>query len=205
MSRPTKHDANRILDAARDLVLQDGARAASIGAIAQASAAPVGTLYNRFASREALLAEMWFRALARFQASYLQESSRTAGDPVEAGVAMAVSIVRFARTHAADARLLLSLRPEDVFDADPGHEERLQTMNAPLRKAVQRLARKLHGRAGPREVGRVMLAVIDLPYGAVRRYARSDGEMPAWLEEEVADISRALLTRRASSAEPRSG
>jgi AcrR family transcriptional regulator len=190
-----KHDTNRILDAARALVLEDGARAANIGAIAQASAAPVGTLYNRFESREALLAEMWFRALARFQAAYLQESSKTAHDPVEAGVAMAVSVVRFARTHPADARLLLSLRREDVFDADPAYEARLEQMNAPLKKAIQRHTRKLHGRAGAREVARVTLAVVDLPYGAVRRYVRGDGEMPAWLEEEVADISRALLAR----------
>jgi AcrR family transcriptional regulator len=195
MSRPVTHDTEGILDAARGLVLQDGVRAASIGAIAHASGAPVGTLYNRFASREALLAETWFRALARFQAAYLQESSKTAHDPVEAGVAMAVSVVRFARTHPHDAQLLLSLRREDIFNADPAHEERLEAMNAPLRKAIQRLTRRLHGRAGAREVARVTLAVVDLPYGAVRRHARRSGEMPAWLEEEVADISRALLTR----------
>jgi AcrR family transcriptional regulator len=195
MPRRVKHDTNQILDAARTLVLEHGARGASIGAIAEASAAPVGTLYNRFESREALLAETWFRALGRFQAFYLQESSKTAGDPVEAGVAMAVSIVRFARRHPADARLLLSLRPADVFEADPAHKERLDAMNAPLRKSVQRLARALHGRAGAREVARVTLAVVDLPYGAIRRHARKGGEMPAWLEEEVAASARALLRR----------
>jgi AcrR family transcriptional regulator len=195
MPRPVTHDTERILDAARTLVLQEGARAAPIGAIADASGAPVGTLYNRFASREALLAETWFRALARFQAAYLQESSKTAHDPIEAGVAMAVSVVRFARTHPDDALLLLSLRRGDVFNADPAHEERLEAMNAPLRKAIQRLTRRLHGRAGAREVARVTLAVVDLPYGAVRRHAPLNGEMPAWLEEEVADTSRALLMR----------
>jgi AcrR family transcriptional regulator len=194
MPRPRKHDTNQILDAAREIVLADGSRSASIGAIAEASTAPVGTLYHRFHSREELLAEMWFRALARFQASYLQESSKTAHDPVAAGVTLAVSIVRFARAHPADARLLLSLRREDVFDADPAHEQRLAAMNAPLGKAVQKIARALYGRAGTREVGRVMLAVVDLPHGAVRRYAGGPGHMPAWLEDEVADISRALLT-----------
>jgi AcrR family transcriptional regulator len=195
MPRPVTHDTERILDAARAVMLEDGVRATSIGAIAQASAAPVGTIYNRFASREGLLAETWFRALARFQAAYLQESSKTAHDPVEAGVAMAVSVVRFARRHPEDARLLLSLRREDVFDADPAHEERLETMNAPLRKAIERLARRLHGRAGAREVARTTLAVVDLPYGAVRRHARKRGAMPTWLEEEVADTARALLSR----------
>src|SRR4051794_9538987 len=116
MPRPVKHDTNGILDAARELVLQDGTRAASIGAIAEASAAPVGTLYNRFESREALLAEVWFRALARFQAAYLQESSKTAHDPVETGIAMAAPIAGFARTHPAHARLLLSPRAAGGVD-----------------------------------------------------------------------------------------
>jgi AcrR family transcriptional regulator len=195
MPRPVTHDTEHILDAARAVVLRDGIRAAGIGPIAAESGAPVGTLYNRFESREALLAETWFRALARFQAAYLQESSKTAHDPVEAGVAMAVSVIRFARTHPDDARLLLSLRREDVFSADPAHEERLEAMNAPLRKATQRLTRRLHGRAGAREVARVTLAVVDLPYGAIRRHARQGGAMPAWLEDEVADTARALLTR----------
>jgi AcrR family transcriptional regulator len=198
MPRPVTHDTERILDAARAVVLRDGNRAASIGAIAAESGAPVGTLYNRFESREALLAETWFRALGRFQAAYLQESSKTAHDPVETGVAMAVSVVRFARTHADDARLLLTLRREDVFSAGPGHEERLEAMNAPLRKAIQRLTRRLHGRAGAREVARVTLAVVDLPYGAIRRHARESGAMPTWLEDEVADTARALLMRARS-------
>ena len=194
MARPRKHDPDLILDAARGLVLSDGPRAASIGAIAEASAAPVGTLYHRFSSRDGLLAEMWFRALERFQASYLTEAAKTK-DPVEAGVAMATSIVRFARTNPGDARLLLSLRREDVFAADPGHQTRLDAMNAPLLEKVRDLARELYGRAGKREIGRLTLVVVDLPHGAVRRYAR-ESEMPAWLEDEVADISRALLTNR---------
>src|SRR3954453_11477337 len=195
MPRPVTHDTERILDGVRAVGLREGTRAASIGAIAAESGAPVGTLYNRFESREALLAETWFRALTRFQAAYLQESSNTAHDPIEAGVAMAVSVVRFARTHPEDARLLLSLRREDVFIANPAHEQRLEAMNAPLRKAVERLARRLYGRAGAREVGRLTLVVVDLPYGAIRRHARKSGAMPAWLEDEVADIARTLLAR----------
>jgi AcrR family transcriptional regulator len=192
MARPRKHDPDRILDAARELVLAEGPRAASVGAIAAASDAPVGTLYHRFSSREGLLAEMWFRALERFQASYMREAAG-AGDPVEAGVAMALSIVRFARTDPADVRLLLSLRRSDVFEADSAHRERLEAMNAPLRESVRELARALHGRAGKREVARVMLIVVDLPYGAVRRYATGDAPMPAWLEAEVAGMARSLL------------
>jgi len=38
---------------------------------------------------------------------------------LEAGVAMAVSVVAFARACRDDAQLLLMLRPQDLLDADP--------------------------------------------------------------------------------------
>lgn len=202
MPRPRKHEPERILDATRELVLSAGARAASIEAIAGASGAPVGTLYHRFGSRTELLAEVWLRALERFQLSYLQEADE-ALDPVDAGVGMATAVVRFARRHPADAQLLLRLRRRDLFDADTDGalRERLDAMNEPLEKAVRRLARALHGRAGAREVARTLLVVVDLPYGALRRHAR-EGKVPAWLEEEVAELAHTLLS--ASAARTRS-
>ena len=71
MAPPRKHDSDGILDAARTLVLRDGPRAASVAAIARESGAPVGTLYHRFGSRDAVLAAAWLRALERFQAGAL--------------------------------------------------------------------------------------------------------------------------------------
>src|SRR4051812_50101854 len=67
MAPPRKHDSDKILDAARTLVLRDGPRAASVAAIAAASGAPVGTLYHRFGNRDGILTAAWLRALERFQ------------------------------------------------------------------------------------------------------------------------------------------
>ena len=67
MAPPRKHQTDAILDATRALVLAEGPRAASVGAIAKASGAPAGTLYHRFASRNGILAAAWLRALERFQ------------------------------------------------------------------------------------------------------------------------------------------
>ena len=44
MAPPRKHQTDVILDATRALVLAEGPRAASVGAIAKASGAPAGTL-----------------------------------------------------------------------------------------------------------------------------------------------------------------
>jgi hypothetical protein len=44
----------------------------------------------------------------------------------------------------------------------------------------------------------VSRAVVDLPYAVVRRYA--PGELPRWLDDDLAADARALLSRRVESS-----
>jgi AcrR family transcriptional regulator len=191
MAPPRKHESDAILDAARALVLTNGPRAASVAAIAKASGAPTGTLYHRFGNRNGILAAAWLRALERFQSRAMAAASDT---PLETTVAMAVSIVQFARELPGDARLLLALRPSDLLDGEPstGFVETLAAMNAPLLARVNDLAGQLYGKTDERTVEAVTTAVADLPYGVVRRHAYDD-PMPSWLEADVAAAVRALL------------
>jgi AcrR family transcriptional regulator len=192
MAPPRKHDTQRILDAARAIVLGRGPRAASVTAIARASGAPAGTLYHRFGSRDAILAAAWLRALERFQTKCLAAAAHD--DPTEAGVAMAASIVAFAREDVDDARLLLSLRAGDLLDASPSESmsARLDAMNAPLQVELRRVARGLSGRTDRRTLDAVTRAIVDLPYASVRRHLRAQ-RIPPWLERDVAEASRTLL------------
>ena len=191
MAPPRKHETDVILDAARALVLTDGPRAASVAAIAKASGAPTGTLYHRFGDRNGILAAAWLRALERFQSRAM---AATADAPLEAAVAMAVSVIGFARELPDDARLLLTLRPSDLLDGEPDSSfvDRLATMNAPLLARLDDFARQLYGKTDERTVEAVARAVADLPYGVVRRHANDD-PMPSWLEADVAAGVRALL------------
>src|SRR5580692_11596860 len=143
MAPPRKHDTDRILDAARALVLRDGPRATSVAAIARASEAPVGTLYHRFGNRDGVLAAAWLRALEGFQRRALAAAAHA--DPLEAAVAMAISPIGFAHEQPEDARLLLTLRRDDLLDADPDDRfrARLQAINAPLETTVAGLAKAL--------------------------------------------------------------
>jgi AcrR family transcriptional regulator len=190
MAPPRKHETDVILDAARALVLDGGPRAASVAAIAKASGAPAGTLYHRFGNRDGILMAAWLRALERFQARALAAEGET---PIDTAVAMAVAAVGFARALPEDARLLLTIRPGDLLDGDPDEfQETLAAMNAPLRKRLATLARRLYGKSDLRSVDAVARAVADLPYAVVRRHAH-DEPMPSWLEVDVAVSARALL------------
>src|ERR1700689_901924 len=163
MAPPRKHDTDRILDAARSLLLRDGPRAASVAAIARESGAPVGTLYHRFGNRDGVLAAAWLRALEGFQRRAL--AAAAGADPLEAAIAMAASQVAFARAQPEDARLLLTLRRDDLLDAAPddGFRARLDAINAPLEASLLRLTRELRGRADARARDVVTRAVVDLP------------------------------------------
>ena len=193
MAPPRKHDTDSILDAARALVLRDGPRAASVAAIAHESGAPVGTLYHRFGSRDGVLAAAWLRALEGFQQRALAAAAHE--DPLEAAVAMAISQVGFAREQPEDARLLLTLRRDDLLDAAPddGFRARLEAINAPLEKALAALTKTLRGRADARALDAVTRAVVDLPSAAVRRHMRESSKPPSWLEEDIAAAARRLL------------
>ncbi len=193
MAPPRKHDSDRILDAARKLVLRDGPRAASVAAIARESGAPVGTLYHRFGSRDAVLAAAWLRALQRFQQRALTAGEHA--DPLDAAVAMAASQVAFAREHPEDARLLLTLRRADLLDGEPAQDTRvrLDAINAPLLARLRELTHALRANTGPRAVDAVTRAVVDLPNAAVRRHARDGKPPPAWLADDVAAAARRLL------------
>lgn len=202
MAPPRKHQTDVILDATRTLVLTEGPRAASVGAIAKASGAPAGTLYHRFGNRNGILTAAWLRALDRFQARAL---AATAESVLESAVATAVAAVGFMRELPDDARLLLTVRPGDLLDGEPdaAFQQTLDSKNAPLVERVRIFARELYGSSDPRCVDAISRAVVDLPYAVVRRHANDD-PAPSWLEDDVAAASRALLVDFAPDPKTRS-
>ena len=169
MPRPELHATDSILDAARGVVLEQGLGAATVAAIAESSGAPVGSIYHRFGSVDDLLTKMWIRAVRRSQARFAAAAEHP--DPSEATVGAGLSVYDFCVDHPADARLLLSFRPEDLAGGslDPAQVNELQHLNEPIQAVVKDLARRLYGRASRRSLDRVIMAVFDLPHGAVRR------------------------------------
>ncbi|HEX4587208.1 MAG TPA: helix-turn-helix domain-containing protein [Mycobacterium sp.] len=169
MGRRPLHSTDLILDAARELVLQHGTRAATLQAIGEASGAPKGSLYHRFDSRDDLLAEVWMRAVRRSQQRFIDAIQEHRG--VAAAAAGALSMFDFAVREPSDAQLLASVRYQDLIENSPTPAVRrsLSEINQPLRAALDDLAAQLFGRASPQAVDVTECAVIDLPMGVIRR------------------------------------
>jgi AcrR family transcriptional regulator len=191
--RPELYSVDFILDAARLLVLDHGARAASVNAIATATGAPKGSIYHRFATTDDVLASMWLRAVNRLQAGVL--NALRISDPVAAAVAGGLSVHDFARAQRADARLLASLRREDLFSSvsDEALRQELATANDELQKALAGLARDLYGRASRTAIEQTACAVIDLPLGAIRRHLLDGSTLPPGLRDQLEAAIRAAL------------
>jgi AcrR family transcriptional regulator len=182
-----------MLDAARDLLLEHGSGSATIEAIADLSGAPTGSIYHRFGSRDGLVARLWIRAVYRSQASFFAALEQE--DPRAAALAAAQSILEFCEQEPADARLLVSFRREDLLRTALSGQlaDELEELNRPIETAVVELARRLYGRATRATLDRTLLAVFDLPYGAVRRYLIAGSKLPGGLRDDLARAVTAVL------------
>lgn len=187
------HSDDAILDAALEQVLDRGARATTIDAIAEASGAPKGSLYHRFQSLNDLLAEMWIRAVHRAQGSFLAALDNP--DPVEAALDAAVSLHDFSQAHVADARLLASMRREDLIETSlsPQVQQQLADLNRPLARALTTLARRLFGHATKGSIEATIAATSDIPLGALRRHLIAGSRLPPGLRGQIRAAARAVL------------
>jgi AcrR family transcriptional regulator len=195
--RPERHTVDKILDASRDLVLSDGARRVTVDRIVAVSGAPKGSVYHRFSTVNDLLTTMWLRGVRRSQERFFQPLNM-AGDPIDAAVAAGLAIHDFAMEQPADARLLASMRREDLVGqvTDQALVTALQQINDQMHEAVTALARRLYGRSTRDAVERTTCAVIDLPQGAIRRHLVQGTAVPRSVRSQLAAAIRAALLDR---------
>lgn len=200
MPRPVLYSDDHILDAVRGLVLDTGATAATVAAIARSSGAPIGSLYHRFGSRDDLVARMWIRAVRRSQRIWL--AALDAAHALDAAVAAGLSIYDFSVVNRADAQLLVSFRRADLIRRHVSSEleAELAALNAPVTEGVDRLARSLFGSASHARVERVRLATFDIPYGAIRRHMIARTRLPQGLRRSTETAIRAVLASASTSS-----
>ncbi|KZB79792.1 TetR/AcrR family transcriptional regulator [Amycolatopsis regifaucium] len=191
MGRPPRHNADDFLDAAVRIFAADGIAAVTMSAVAREVGAPSGSIYHRFPGRPALLAAVWLRTLTRFQQDYLAVLEREPA--IEAAVEAAAQVVRWCRAHPGEGKLLYagdrSLGIDDWTAEDRARaDEANRRLTAVMTKVVRRL-RPLTGRS----TDELMLALVDLPYAAVRRYLDRGEAPPPRAVDLVTKTTRTLL------------
>jgi AcrR family transcriptional regulator len=192
MGRRELHSTTAILDGARTVLLADNP--ATIAEIAATSGAPAGSIYHRFESRDALLAETWIRAAARSQQRFIAAIA-SVDEPINAAVAAGLSVFDFADDQCDDARLLASLRREQVIRSPlpPQLTSRLDELDEPVESAITQLAYELYGTSSREHRRQVVLATVDIPHGAIRQFLIAGAPPPQHLRPLVEHAIRAVL------------
>jgi AcrR family transcriptional regulator len=188
MGRPLFDNAG-FLAAARALACERGPAAVTVDSVTQRLKAPKGSFYHRFASRDALLGELWLATVLAYQEGFV--AAIEAGD----GLAAALHTPAWARLHLDDACLLLLYSRHDFVLGDwpaplkRGVHDQAQRFEACLKS----FARQAFGRAGPAQIRRVTFALAEVPGAAVKTHLQRREPPPPLVDELITKTYHAIV------------
>ncbi len=184
-----RFDQAGFLTAARELIAERGPAAVTVDAVAERLNAPKGSFYYRFASRDALLGELWLKTVLAYQQGFV--AAIGAGD----GLGAALHTPAWARRHLDDARLLMLYSRHDFVHGDwpkplkrgvAAQAERFET-------CLKAFARGAFGRAGPAEMRRAAFVLADVPLAAVKPHLKRREAPPRLVDELIAKTYHAIV------------
>lgn len=178
VARPRTYDPEVILDVAERLVAASGPQGVTIRRLAAAAGVSNGAIYHTFGSLPALLGRLWLRAADDFlktQQTAIEQALEAAESPATAAadavVAAADAPAAFALRRPAAARMLMTVRREQLLGPDLPDQlaDELLGLDKRLLSVLLRLADGMWGRTDAAAVGVITLCVVDLPTAAFRR------------------------------------
>lgn len=180
MGRP-KFDDTDFLDAALALAAERGPGAVTIASIAGRLAAPVGSFYHRFASREVLLGQLWLRTVLHFQQGIA--AALDAGD----GLRAVLHTPAWVRRHLDEASLLLLYHRDDFVQGDwpPALRGGVAAQTERMAAGFARFARLVFGRERDDEIRRAQFLLAEMPVAAVRQHLRRREPPPPVVDELI--------------------
>lgn len=202
MARP-KFDQEEFLTAALAIAAERGPPAVTIASITERLGAPTGSFYHRFASRDALLGELWLRTVLDFQQGI--GAALEAGD----GLRAALHTPTWARAHPNEARLLLLYHRDDFVQGGwpAALQDGVAAQTRRMEAGFARFAHLVFGQDGPEERRRAQFLLAEVPVAAVRQHLLCREPLPPLVDEMIRITYHAVVAdyrARASSAMPAS-
>ena len=189
MGRP-RFDSAGFLAAARTLACERGPAAVTIDSVTHRLKAPKGSFYYRFASRDALLGELWLATVLAYQEGFV--AAIEAGD----GLAAALHTPAWTRLHLDDARLLSLYSRHDFVQGNwPSVLKRgLRDQARRFESCLKSFARQAFGRAGPAELRRAAFALAEVPIAAVKTHLERREPPPKIVDELITKTYYAIVS-----------
>jgi AcrR family transcriptional regulator len=198
MARP-QFDQEGFVAAARALIAERGPQVVTVDSVAERLKAPKGSFYYRFASRNALLGEVWLNTVLAYQEGFV--AAIEAGD----GLKAALHTPAWARRHPDDARLLMLHSRHDFVQGD---------WPAPLRRGVvdqaerfagclRTFARGAFGGVGRAAMRRATFVLAEVPVAAVKPYLQRRERPPKLVDELITKTYHAIVGAGTAAADRR--
>jgi AcrR family transcriptional regulator len=181
------------LSAARALAAERGPAAVTVDLVAERLRAPKGSFYYRFASRDALLGELWLSTVLAYQQGFV--AAIEAGD----GLAAALHTPAWARDHLDDARLLLLYSRHDFVPGEwpPALRRGVREQAERFEGCLKAFARQAFGRSGPSELRRATFVLAEVPIAVVKQHLERREAPPPLVDTLIGETYRAIIARRA--------
>jgi AcrR family transcriptional regulator len=175
--------------AALAITSAQGPAAVTIASITERLKAPTGSFYHRFASRDALLGELWLQTVLDFQQGV--SAALEAGDALRA----ALHTPAWARTHLDGARLLLLYDRKDFVQGEWPEQlrARVADMAQRMEAGSQRRARVIFGKDGREEVRLAQFLISEVPVAAVRQHLVRGEPPPPLVDRLIRTTYRAVV------------
>lgn len=189
MGRQAKYTDGQFLDAALNLAAKRGPEAITIADIANYVGAPIGSVYHRFPSRELLMARLWLRTVQSFQGGFLTLLAE--GD----AKAAALYTPGWVREHFEEALILLLYRREEFFGETWPEEitKDARLLMRGLDEGIIDFTISRFGGVSEKMLQRTVLALIDVPYAAVRRYLQQGVPPPKFIDDMIEEICHVIV------------
>lgn len=191
MGRPL-FDSAGFLAAARALACEHGPGAVTVDSVTRRLGAPKGSFYHRFASRDALLGELWLKTVLAYQEGFV--AAAEAGD----GLAAALHTPAWARLHLDDARLLLLYSRHDFVQGNwPADLKRgVRDQAERFESCLTSFARSAFGRAGVSQLQRATFVLAEVPVAAVKTHLQQRRPPPPLVDELISATYHAIIGSR---------
>jgi AcrR family transcriptional regulator len=182
-------DQTDFLVAAGGLIAERGPQAVTVDSVAERIGAPKGSFYYRFASRDALLGELWLKTVLAYQEGFVVAIE--AGD----GLRAALHTPAWARQNLDDARLLMLYSRHDFVQGDwpealrKGVADQAERFEGCLRA----FARSAFGRGGRAEMRRATFVLAEVPVAAVKPHLQRGERPPPLVDELISRTYRAVV------------
>jgi len=190
MGRKAYFNNKEFIDSAIQIIAEEGLGALTIAGLATRVTAPVGSVYHRFPSRDALVAELWLNIIESYQSEWLKILQTD-------GLNATLFCIEWVRSHPNEASVMLLYRLEDLTYGEWPEDlkKRALCLLEELHVGVAAFTKKQFGRVTKENIDRTLFAIHDAPMGILRRYMQENIIPPKYVADFVRETYEAVMKK----------